>query len=70
MWLILALFVVILAAGLLPVLREQGLSLVLWSQAGFDWKYTSEDIIRSVLRKVKPGTVILLQRWTRCASAG
>jgi peptidoglycan/xylan/chitin deacetylase (PgdA/CDA1 family) len=46
--------------GLVPVLRERGLQLVNWSDTGYDWKYNSEEIVRSTLKRLKPGAIILL----------
>jgi peptidoglycan/xylan/chitin deacetylase (PgdA/CDA1 family) len=46
--------------GLLPVLRERGLRLVQWSDAGYDWMRGTEDIVRAALKNLRPGSVILL----------
>ncbi len=46
--------------GLLPVLRERGLSLVQWSDPGYDWKKARHDIIRLTLRRLRGGSVLLL----------
>jgi len=46
--------------GLMPVLRQRGLSLVMWSTAGYDWKYKTPAIVQSVTRGLRPGAVILL----------
>jgi len=46
--------------GLMPVLRERGLKMVMWSVMGFDWKYRTEAVIRAATRRLHPGAVILL----------
>ncbi len=46
--------------GLMPILRKRGLKLVMWSVAGFDWKYRTQAIIRITTRKMHHGAVILL----------
>ncbi len=46
--------------GLMPVLRERGLKMVMWSVMGFDWKYRTEAIIRAVKNRLHSGAVILL----------
>jgi len=46
--------------GLMPILRKRGLRLVMWSVAGFDWKYQTQAIIRATARKMHSGAVILL----------
>ena len=48
--------------GLFDVLAERGMRLVQWSDASFDWKKGNRpaDIARLTLRKLKPGSVILL----------
>jgi peptidoglycan/xylan/chitin deacetylase (PgdA/CDA1 family) len=46
--------------GLMGVLAERGLKLVMWSASGRDWRLPTEGIVESVLRKLKPGAVILL----------
>ena len=46
--------------GLMPTLRARGLSLVMWSAAGFDWKYKTQAIIKTTTRKMRSGSVILL----------
>lgn len=46
--------------GLMPILRKRGLKLVMWSVAGFDWKYKTQAIIRITTRKLHSGAVILL----------
>lgn len=45
--------------GFYPVLRERGLRLVNWSDAGFDWLEKS-DIVRLTLKNLGPGSIILL----------
>ena len=46
--------------GLYPVLRERGMQLVLWSNAGYDWKNDTDGIVRDTLKALRPGSVILL----------
>jgi peptidoglycan-N-acetylglucosamine deacetylase len=48
--------------GLFPLLRERGIKAVQWSDTGFDWKEenSSAEIARLVLKRLKPGAVILL----------
>jgi peptidoglycan/xylan/chitin deacetylase (PgdA/CDA1 family) len=46
--------------GLMPVLRQRGLKMVMWSVMGFDWKYQTQAIIRAATRRLHPGAVILL----------
>jgi peptidoglycan-N-acetylglucosamine deacetylase len=46
--------------GLYPVLREREMTLVLWSDAGYDWKNDTDGIVRNTLAGLKPGSVILL----------
>ena len=46
--------------GLMPVLRQRGLRMVMWSVMGFDWKYKTQAIIRATTRRLHPGGVILL----------
>lgn len=46
--------------GLMPVLRERGLKMVMWSVMGFDWKYETRGIVRAATSRLHPGAVILL----------
>lgn len=46
--------------GLMEVLRARGMRLVMWSATGYDWKYKRDDIVRSALRELSPGCVVLL----------
>lgn len=46
--------------GLMPILKERGIRLVMWSVMGFDWKYQTQAIIRATTRKLHSGCVILL----------
>ncbi len=49
--------------GLYSILRERGLRLVQWSNAGFDWKNgakTAEEISRRALQNLGPGSIVLL----------
>lgn len=45
--------------GLYSVLRERGLRLVQWSDAGYDWN-KGVDIVRETLKNLGPGSIILL----------
>jgi peptidoglycan/xylan/chitin deacetylase (PgdA/CDA1 family) len=46
--------------GLIPVLKQRGLKMVMWSVMGFDWKYQTQAIIRATTRRLHPGAVVLL----------
>ncbi len=46
--------------GLMPILRQRGLTMVMWSVAGFDWKYRTQAIIKATRRRLHPGAVVLL----------
>jgi peptidoglycan-N-acetylglucosamine deacetylase len=46
--------------GLMPLLRERSLRLVMWSVAGFDWKYRTQAIVKATTRRLHAGAVILL----------
>jgi peptidoglycan-N-acetylglucosamine deacetylase len=46
--------------GLMPILRQRGLKMVMWSMMGFDWKYQTRAIIEATKRRLQPGAVILL----------
>jgi peptidoglycan-N-acetylglucosamine deacetylase len=46
--------------GLMPVLRQRGLKMVMWSVMGFDWKYKTQAIIRATTRRLHSGAVVLL----------
>jgi peptidoglycan/xylan/chitin deacetylase (PgdA/CDA1 family) len=46
--------------GLQPVLKARGLSLVNWSDTGYDWKLDTEGIVRETLKTLGPGSIILL----------
>jgi peptidoglycan/xylan/chitin deacetylase (PgdA/CDA1 family) len=46
--------------GLYPVLRERGMHLVQWSDTGYDWKNDAEAIVGAALRRLRPGSIILL----------
>jgi peptidoglycan-N-acetylglucosamine deacetylase len=46
--------------GLMPVLRERGLKMVMWSVMGFDWKYQARAIVRAATSSLHSGAVILL----------
>jgi peptidoglycan/xylan/chitin deacetylase (PgdA/CDA1 family) len=46
--------------GLQSVLKARGLSLVNWSDTGYDWKLDAEGIVRETLKTLGPGSIILL----------
>jgi peptidoglycan/xylan/chitin deacetylase (PgdA/CDA1 family) len=46
--------------GLQPVLKARGLSLVNWSDTGYDWKLDAEGIVHETLKTLGPGSIILL----------
>ena len=46
--------------GLQPVVKALGLSLVNWSDTGYDWKLGTEGIVREALKTLGPGSIILL----------
>jgi peptidoglycan/xylan/chitin deacetylase (PgdA/CDA1 family) len=46
--------------GLHSVLKARGLSLVNWSDTGYDWKLDMEGIVRETLKTLGPGSIILL----------
>src|SRR5512146_2505044 len=46
--------------GLVPILKERGLRMVMWSVMGFDWKYKAQAIIWAIKRRLHSGGMILL----------
>ncbi len=46
--------------GLMGVLKEQGLTMVMWSATGYDWMRGAEGIQRAIREEIRPGAVILL----------
>lgn len=46
--------------GLVPILKERGLKMVMWSVMGYDWKCQAEAIIGAITRRLHAGGVILL----------
>jgi len=46
--------------GLVPTLVARGIHMVLWSATGYDWKHDVPGIVRSALKELKPGAIILL----------
>jgi peptidoglycan/xylan/chitin deacetylase (PgdA/CDA1 family) len=46
--------------GLYPVLRERRLTVVQWSDTGYDWKCDATAAVRSALAHLGPGSIILL----------
>jgi peptidoglycan/xylan/chitin deacetylase (PgdA/CDA1 family) len=56
--------------GLHPVLKARGLSLVNWSDTGYDWKLDAEGIVRETLDTLGPGSIILLHDGRRTYPPG
>lgn len=52
--------------GLMPILRARGLRMVMWSAAGYDWKYHTQAIIKATIRGIRSGSVILLHDGREC----
>ena len=46
--------------GLMPTLKARGLKMVMWSAAGYDWKYRTQAIIKATTREMHSGSVVLL----------
>jgi peptidoglycan-N-acetylglucosamine deacetylase len=46
--------------GMQPVLKVRGLTLVNWSNTGYDWKLGTEGIVRETLKSLESGSIILL----------
>jgi peptidoglycan/xylan/chitin deacetylase (PgdA/CDA1 family) len=46
--------------SLWPLLRERGLTMVLWSDRGYDGRLDAPGIARATLGQLKPGAIILL----------
>lgn len=46
--------------GLLGVLRTRGMKLIMWSATGYDWKLQADGIVKSALKNLSPGAVLLL----------
>ena len=46
--------------GLFPVLAQRGMRMVLWSDAGYDWKNDTAGIVGDTLKALRPGSIILL----------
>ena len=46
--------------GLRPVLEARGLKLVNWSDTGYDWKLGRDAIVRETLKRLGPGSIVLL----------
>lgn len=46
--------------GLNSVLQQRGLHLIQWSDTGYDWKLETEGITRESLKKLGPGSILLL----------
>jgi peptidoglycan-N-acetylglucosamine deacetylase len=46
--------------GLMPTLKARGLEMVMWSAAGYDWKYRTQAIIKATTREMRSGSVLLL----------
>ncbi|MFI5346468.1 MAG: polysaccharide deacetylase family protein [Elusimicrobiota bacterium] len=43
-----------------PLLRERGLTMVMWSDRGYDGKLDSDGIAKTTLEQLTPGAIILL----------
>jgi peptidoglycan/xylan/chitin deacetylase (PgdA/CDA1 family) len=43
-----------------PLLRERGLTMVMWSARGYDGRYDADGIAKAALRELGPGGIILL----------
>lgn len=56
--------------GLYPVLRERGLQVVQWSDTGYDWQNKADAIVTATLRRLRPGSVILLHDGVRVPGPG
>jgi peptidoglycan/xylan/chitin deacetylase (PgdA/CDA1 family) len=56
--------------GLYPVLRERGLQVVQWSDTGYDWQNKADAIVTATLRRLRPGSVILLHDGVRGPGPG
>lgn len=56
--------------GLYPVLRERGLQVVQWSDTGYDWQNKADAIVTATLRRLRPGSVILLHDGVRVPAPG
>jgi peptidoglycan/xylan/chitin deacetylase (PgdA/CDA1 family) len=56
--------------GLYPVLRERGLQVVQWSDTGYDWQNKADAIVTATLRRLRPGSVILLHDGVKVAAPG
>jgi len=46
--------------GLRSVLKARGMTLVNWSDTGYDWKLDTNGIVRETLKTMGPGSIILL----------
>lgn len=46
--------------SLWPLLRERGLTMVLWSDRGYDGRLDAPGIAKTTLEQLKPGAIILL----------
>ncbi len=46
--------------GLYPVLKQNNLTLVQWSDTGRDWELPADEIAKAVLSGLRPGAVIVL----------
>lgn len=46
--------------SLWPLLRERGLTMVLWNDRGYDGRYDADGIVKATLSGLTPGAIILL----------
>ena len=56
--------------GMYPVLQQRGLRLVNWSDTGYDWKFSTDKIVRATLKGLGPGSIILLHDGRRTYLSG
>jgi peptidoglycan-N-acetylglucosamine deacetylase len=52
--------------GLMPILKARGLTMVMWSAAGYDWKYRTQEIIKATTHGIRSGSVMLLHDGREC----
>lgn len=55
--------------GLVSVLRKRGLRLVNWSDTGYDWNCGTDEIVHQTLKRLQPGSIILLHDGLETRSA-
>jgi len=52
--------------GIFSVLRQRSMTMVQWSDTGYDWKCDSGEIVRQAVRTLGPGSIILLHDGREC----